>query len=223
MNLNLENSWQELLATEMKEPYFKQLIEFIEKEYLRKKTKIFPPENQIFRAFNDCPVDKVKVVILGQDPYPTEGHAQGLCFSVDENVRPFPKSLNNIFKELESDLGVPFPENGSLVRWAKQGVLLLNAVLTVEESKPESHAKIGWEKFTDAAIKLLNQHSNSIVYLFWGAKAQEKAALVDPEKNCILKSTHPSPLSAYRGFLGCKHFSQTNSYLVKEGKEIIRW
>jgi uracil-DNA glycosylase len=223
MNLKLENSWQELLAAEMQKPYFKQLIEFIEQEYLNKQAKIFPPENQVFRAFNDCPIDKVKVVILGQDPYPTKGYAHGLCFSVEENVRPFPKSLNNIFKELESDLKIPFPENGSLVRWAKQGVLLLNTVLTVEEGKPESHAKIGWEKFTDATITLLNQHSDGIVYLLWGAKAQEKAALVDPMKNCILKSAHPSPLSAYRGFLGCKHFSQTNSYLVNQGKEKISW
>ena len=223
MNLKLENSWQELLAAEMQKPYFKQLIEFIEQEYLNKQTKIFPPENQVFRAFNDCPIDKVKVVILGQDPYPTKGHAHGLCFSVEENVRPFPKSLNNIFKELESDLKIPFPKNGSLVRWAKQGVLLLNTVLTVEEGKPESHAKIGWEKFTDAAITLLNQHSDGIVYLLWGAKAQEKAVLVNPVKNCILKSAHPSPLSAYRGFLGCKHFSQTNSYLVNQGKEKISW
>ena len=199
MNLKLENSWQELLAAEMQKPYFKQLIEFIEQEYLNKQAKIFPPENQVFRAFNDCPIDKVKVVILGQDPYPTKGYAHGLCFSVEENVRPFPKSLNNIFKELESDLKIPFPENGSLVRWAKQGVLLLNTVLTVEEGKPESHAKIGWEKFTDATITLLNQHSDGIVYLLWGAKAQEKAALVDPMKNCIFIEWYTSSIIYYCG------------------------
>ena len=223
MNVKLENSWQKLLAAEMQKPYFKDLIQFIEQEFLKKKAKIFPPESQVFRAFNDCPVDKVKVVILGQDPYPTIGHAHGLCFSVEENVRPFPKSLNNIFKELESDLNIPFPENGSLVRWAKQGVLLLNAVLTVEEGKAESHSKLGWEKFTDAVIQQLNQHSEGIVYLLWGNKAQEKAALVDPKKNCILKSVHPSPLSAYRGFFGCKHFSQANAYLIEHGKETISW
>jgi len=170
-----------------------------------------------------CPLDKVKVVILGQDPYPTRGHAEGLCFSVNENVRPFPKSLVNIFKELQHDLDTPFPENGSLIRWAEQGVLLLNAVLTVQEGKPESHARKGWEQFTDEVIRVLNERKSGIVYLLWGAKAHEKARHVDPHVNLLLKSVHPSPLSAHRGFFGCKHFSQTNQYLRELGKSEIIW
>ena len=165
----------------------------------------------------------MKVVILGQDPYPTRGHAHGLCFSVEENVKPFPKSLVNIFKEIESDLGQVFPENGSLVRWAEQGVLLLNAVLTVEEGKPDSHARKGWEQLTDAIITALNNNNDNVVYLLWGSKAQEKASQVDSAKNLILKTVHPSPLSAYRGFFGCKHFSKTNEYLLKNRKSPIIW
>lgn len=223
MELNLEHSWKNALENEFSKPYFKVLEDFIKTEYRSKPEQIFPSKEFIFCALNLCPIDKVKVVILGQDPYPTKGHAHGLCFSVDELVRPFPKSLMNIFKEIESDLNQSFPENGSLERWAKQGVLLLNAVLTVEQGKPDSHARKGWEQFTDAVIQALNEQTDGIVYLLWGAKAQEKAHHVDPNKNLVLKTVHPSPLSAYRGFLGCKHFSTANKYLISKRKSPISW
>jgi uracil-DNA glycosylase len=223
MDIKLENSWKNLLKEEFERPYFKELVAFVRNEYATKKNCIFPQGHQIFRALDLCTVEKVKVVILGQDPYPTRGHAHGLCFSVEEQVRPFPKSLINIFKEIQSDLGQPFPPNGSLVRWADQGVLLLNAVLTVEEGKPESHARKGWEMFTDAVISKLNENRSGIVYMLWGSKAQEKAAVVDGNRNLILRSVHPSPLSAHRGFLGCRHFSQANEYLVKNGQPPIIW
>jgi uracil-DNA glycosylase len=223
MEIKLEKSWKEALSAEFNKTYFLDLVAFVKSEYTSKKGHIFPKGDQIFRALNDCPLSDVKVVILGQDPYPTRGNAHGLCFSVEEDVRPFPKSLVNIFKEIEADLGIPFPENGSLVRWAEQGVLLLNAVLTVEEGKPESHARKGWEQFTDAVISAVNQNNSQVVYLLWGSKAQEKAAQVDSTNNLILKTVHPSPLSAYRGFFGCKHFSATNNYLVSKGKNSINW
>jgi uracil-DNA glycosylase len=223
MDIKLENSWKNLLKDEFERLYFKELVAFVRNEYATKKDCIFPEGHQIFRALDLCPVEKVEVVILGQDPYPTRGHAHGLCFSVEEHVRPFPKSLINIFKEIQSDLGQPFPPNGSLVRWADQGVLLLNTVLTVEEGKPESHARKGWEMFTDAVISKLNENRSGIVYMLWGSKAQEKAAVVDVNRNKILRSVHPSPLSAHRGFLGCRHFSQANEYLVKNGQPPIIW
>lgn len=223
MVVKLEESWNKALEKEITSPYFTKLIQFVEQEYSEKPGKIFPQEDQLFRALNLCPINKVKVVILGQDPYPTRGHAHGLCFSVEENVNPLPKSLNNIFKELESDLGIPFPANGSLVRWSEQGVLLLNAVLTVEEGKADSHSKRGWEQFTKAVIEVLNDHSEGIVYLLWGSKAQQKGELVNDKKNLVLKTVHPSPLSAYRGFFGSKPFSQTNKYLINQGKTPIKW
>lgn len=223
MEIKLEQSWKEALKDEFNKSYFSDLVNFVKSEYQSKKGNIFPKGDQIFRALNVCPLSNVKVVILGQDPYPTRGNAHGLCFSVEENVRPFPKSLVNIFKEIEADLSIPFPENGSLVRWAEQGVLLLNAVLTVEEGKPESHARKGWEQFTDAVISAVNKNNSQVVYLLWGSKAQEKAAQVDTKNNLLLKTVHPSPLSAYRGFLGCKHFSLTNNYLISNGKNPINW
>jgi len=223
MDVKLEDSWKNVLSEEFEKPYFTELTRFIRNEYQNKPGKIFPKGNQIFNALNFCPLSKVKVVILGQDPYPTIGHAHGLCFSVEEQVRPLPKSLNNIFREIENDLGITNPENGNLLRWANQGVLLLNAVLTVEEGKPDSHSKIGWEQFTDAIIKSLNENSEGIVYLLWGSKAQEKASKVDQQRNLILKSVHPSPLSAYRGFFGSGHFSKTNEYLINQGKNPINW
>ena len=223
MEVKMEDSWKLVLQEEFSKPYFTELTNFVKEQYRLKPGAIFPKGDQIFRALNTCPLKNVKVVILGQDPYPTRGHAHGLCFSVEENVKPFPKSLVNIFKEIESDLGQAFPENGSLVRWAEQGVLLLNAVLTVEEGKPESHARKGWEQLTDAIISVLNNNSDHVVYLLWGSKAQEKASQVDSSKNLILKTVHPSPLSAYRGFLGCKHFSKTNEYLLENGKSPIIW
>lgn len=219
----MEDSWKKVLQEEFSKPYFTELTNFVKEQYRLKPGSIFPKGDQIFRALNTCPLKNVKVVILGQDPYPTRGHAHGLCFSVEESVKPFPKSLVNIFKEIESDLGQAFPENGSLVRWAEQGVLLLNAVLTVEEGAPESHARKGWEQLTDAIISALNNNSEHVVYLLWGSKAQEKASQVDSSKNLILKTVHPSPLSAYRGFLGCKHFSKTNEYLLENGKSPIIW
>ena len=223
MEVKMEDSWKKVLQEEFSKPYFTELTNFVKEQYRLKTGSIFPKGDQIFRALNTCPLKNVKVVILGQDPYPTRGHAHGLCFSVEESVKPFPKSLVNIFKEIESDLGQAFPENGSLVRWAEQGVLLLNAVLTVEEGAPESHARKGWEQLTDAIISALNNNSEHVVYLLWGSKAQEKASQVDSSKNLILKTVHPSPLSAYRGFLGCKHFSKTNEYLLENGKSPIIW
>ena len=223
MNIRIEESWKEALSAEFEKPYFSALTQFVKKEYKEKPEMIFPKGSEIFRALDLCPLDKVKVVILGQDPYPTRGHAHGLCFSVEEHVRPFPKSLNNIFKEIESDLGQPFPQNGSLLRWADQGVLMLNAVLTVLEGKPESHAGKGWEQFTDAVIRELNQRREGVVYMLWGSKAQMKASIVDDSKNLILKTVHPSPLSAHRGFFGCKHFSQANAYLLSKGESPITW
>lgn len=219
----MEDSWKLVLMEEFSKPYFAELTDFVKEQYRCKPGAIFPKGDQIFRALNVCPLKNVKVVILGQDPYPTRGHAHGLCFSVEEDVKPFPKSLVNIFKEIEADLGQSFPENGSLVRWAEQGVLLLNAVLTVEEGRPESHARKGWEQLTDAIISALNNNNEHIVYLLWGSKAQEKASQVDASKNLILKTVHPSPLSAYRGFFGCKHFSKSNEYLLANGKSPIIW
>ena len=223
MEIELEKSWKEVLKDEMSTSYFKDLMAYVEHQYVVTGDRIFPKKSELFQALNLCPLDSVKVVILGQDPYPTKGFAHGLCFSVEETVFPFPKSLNNIFKELESDTGKPIPENGNLRRWAEQGVLLLNTVLTVEEGKPDSHAGKGWERFTDAVLSVINQEQTEIVYLLWGSKAQTKAEKLDAERNLILKTVHPSPLSAYRGFFGSKHFSQANSYLLAHGKKPINW
>jgi uracil-DNA glycosylase len=170
-----------------------------------------------------CPIDDLKVVILGQDPYPTKGHAHGLCFSVEPDVKPFPKSLLNIFKEIQLDLGISMPENGNLTRWAEQGVLLLNSVLTVEEGKPDSHKGFGWEKFTDSVIQTINEQKSGVVFMLWGSKAISKEVFIDSSKHLILKAVHPSPLSAYRGFFGCKHFSKTNEFLRMMEQTEIQW
>ena len=223
MEMYLEKSWELALNEEFQKPYFLDLMKFINSEYTTKAGAIFPAKSIIFQALNLCPIQHVKVVIIGQDPYPTKGHAHGLCFSVERNIQPFPKSLMNIFKEIENDLNVKLPENGNLERWAEQGVLLLNAVLTVEEGKADSHSKKGWEKFTDAIIQKLNEQNEGVVYLLWGSKAHEKGHKVNSEKNLILKSVHPSPLSSYRGFFGSKHFSKTNDYLIKMNKKPIIW
>ena len=191
--------------------------------YQLKKRDIFPPEDEIYAAFKLCSFDDLKVVILGQDPYPTTGHAHGLSFSVKEDVHKFPRSLNNIFKELSTDLKQSLPNNGNLERWARQGVLLLNSVLTVEEGRPDSHKGLGWVKFTDAVIKKIAEEKRNVVFLLWGAKAQAKKPLIDESKHLILESVHPSPLSAYRGFFGCKHFSKTNKYLEKNHISMIKW
>ena len=223
MMLIQEKSWFQALEKEFQQPYFKELIHVVGAEYKAKPGAVFPAQGQVFRAFELCPLTDVKVVVLGQDPYPTRGHAHGLCFSVEDSVRPFPKSLQNVFKEIERDLGIAFPENGNLERWAKQGVLLLNTVLTVQEGQPESHSKLGWEKFTDAVIKQLAMNREGVVYLLWGKKAEEKAKVVKASANLVLTAPRPSPLSAYRGFLGCGHFSKANSYLEGLGRKPIAW
>lgn len=223
MEVKIEQGWKELLKEEFEKDYFKRLTDFVKKEYQENKDAVFPKASQIFRAFNDCPFEKVKVVILGQDPYPTRGHAHGLCFSVEKNVKPFPKSLINIFKELEADTDRAYPKNGSLEHWSEQGVLLLNSVLTVKEGVPASHANKGWEIFTDAVIEALSKKKKEIVYILWGTKAIEKARSVNAKENLILTSVHPSPLSAHRGFFGSKHFSKTNQYLALKGKTPINW
>ena len=221
--VKIEASWKAVLQQEFEKPYFLKLIKKVRKHYSENKGRVFPKGPEIFNAFNLCPFESVKVVILGQDPYPTKGHAHGLSFSVTDEVRPFPKSLNNIFKEISDDLNQGLPSNGNLTRWSAQGVLLLNSVLTVEEGKPNSHKGIGWEQFTDAVIEEVSAHKSHVVFILWGSKAVSKEYLIDSSKHLILRTVHPSPLSAYRGFFGCKHFSKTNSYLLRNGLSIIQW
>lgn len=223
MEVSIESSWKDCLQNEFSQIYFERLSSFVREEYKAHPGAVFPKGSQIFRAFEACPLDRVRVVILGQDPYPTPGHAHGLCFSVEPNVRPLPRSLNNVFQELQSDLGIPPQENGDLSRWANQGVLLLNSVLTVRSGEADSHAGRGWESFTDAVIRALNDRRQGVVYLLWGNKAIRKAENVDRTKNLILTAPHPSPLSAHKGFFGCRHFSQTNAYLTAHGQEAIQW
>ena len=220
MDVRIAEDWKALLADQFDQPYFEQLVEFVRNEY--SSAEVFPKGKNIFRAFDLCPVESLKVVIIGQDPYHGDGQANGLCFSVDDGV-PFPPSLQNIFKEVNSDTGAPIPASGDLERWAKQGVLLLNSVLTVRAHTPASHAKRGWEEFTDAVVRAINANTSGVVYMLWGSYAQKKCAIADPQKNLILKSVHPSPLSSYRGFFGCRHFSQANSYLRSIGKSEIEW
>ena len=221
MDVRIEESWKEALIDEFNQPYFTVLTEFVRTEYA--KHEVFPKASQIFRAFDECPFDQVKVVILGQDPYHTKGMAHGLCFSVDEQISRLPPSLKNIYKELELDLGIPQRTNGDLSHWAQQGVLLLNTVLTVRTGEADSHSGKGWEKFTDAVIKALNERKKNVVYILWGGKAEKKAVSVDAENNLLLKAPHPSPLSAHRGFLGCGHFSKTNDYLKTNSLKPIAW
>jgi uracil-DNA glycosylase len=216
----LEATWKSVLTPEFEKPYFAALVEFVKKECAQHQ--VFPPGKLIFRALDATPIDRVKAVILGQDPYHGPGQANGLCFSVNDGV-PIPPSLQNIFKEIASDLGTPMPTQGNLERWAAQGVLLLNATLTVRAHSPGSHQNRGWETFTDAVIRLVSEHCNQVVFLLWGSYAQRKASLIDPEKHLILQSVHPSPLSAHRGFFGCRHFSKANAYLVEKGKQLIHW
>ncbi|MBQ1222560.1 MAG: uracil-DNA glycosylase [Alistipes sp.] len=220
MEVKIAQDWKELLSEEFDKPYFEELISFVKEEYATRR--IYPRGSNIFRAFDKCPVDKLKVVIIGQDPYHGPGQANGLCFSVADGV-PFPPSLRNIFQEVSTDTGAPIPSSGNLDRWAEQGVLLLNAVLTVREHEAASHAGRGWEQFTDAVVRAIAARKEGIVYLLWGSYAQRKGAIADPQKNCILKSVHPSPLSVYRGFWGCKHFSKANDYLIAHGQTPINW
>lgn len=220
MDVKIAHTWKEQLQEEFEKEYFINLTRFIKKEYSTKQ--IFPPARLIFNAFDSTPFDQVKVVILGQDPYHNDGQAHGLSFSVNEGIQQ-PPSLINIFKEINRDLGIPIPISGNLTRWAEQGVLLLNATLTVQAHMAGSHQGKGWETFTDAAIHKLSEKRENIVFLLWGSYAQRKAEIIDPSKHLILKSPHPSPLSAHRGFLGNKHFSQANEYLKSKGIETIKW
>jgi len=220
MDVKIEQSWQQVLQPEFDKPYFAELTAFVRSEY--RQATCYPPGRLIFNAFNQCPFSAVKVVLIGQDPYHEPGQAHGLCFSVNDGVA-FPPSLLNIFKELNADLGVPLPATGNLTRWARQGVLLLNATLTVREHQAGSHQGRGWERFTDAVIQKLSQQKSGLVFILWGSYAQSKAQLIDASRHCILRSAHPSPLSAYRGFFGNHHFSLTNDYLIKHGKEPISW
>lgn len=220
MDVKIEESWKSVLADEFDKDYFVRLTDFVRGEYLSGKT-IYPRARDIFNAFNLCPFDKVKVVIIGQDPYHEPGQAHGLCFSVPSGITP-PPSLQNIYREIETDLGRPSSTHGDLTHWANQGVLLLNSTLTVIAHLAASHAGHGWEQFTDAVIGAVAKKEH-VVYMLWGSYAQKKASLVDGAKNLVLKTVHPSPLSAYRGFFGCKHFSQANDYLIKTGQSPIDW
>ena len=220
MAVKIEESWKKELHDEWSKDYFVRLTNFVRNEYATKQ--IFPPGRQIFAAFNATPFNEVKVVILGQDPYHDVGQANGLCFSVNDGIQ-FPPSLRNIFQEIHNDIGSPIPQSGDLTRWAKQGVLLLNATLTVEAHKAASHQRQGWEQFTDEVISHLSNHRQNLVFILWGSYAISKRSLINPDKHLILTSVHPSPLSAYRGFFGNKHFSKANNYLVEHGKTPITW
>lgn len=220
MHTALETSWKSALSEEFEKPYFTNLSSSIQQAYL--DGKVYPPSKEVFKAFNLCPLNKLKVVILGQDPYHGEGQAHGLSFSVEDGVR-IPPSLKNIYKEIKTDIGTEISTSGNLERWAIQGVLLLNATLTVLPNKPGSHQGLGWETFTDAVIKTISNKKEHVVFILWGNFARSKAALIDKEKHLVLESPHPSPFSAHSGFFGCKHFSKTNTYLEKHSQPPIVW
>lgn len=220
MDVKIEESWKKRLAEEFEKPYFLKLAEFVKSEY--QTAMVYPPGKQIFRAFEACPFDFVKVVILGQDPYPGARQANGLCFSVNDDI-PLPRSLVNIFKEIQNDLGKPMPRTGNLERWARQGVLLLNATLTVRASAPGSHQGRGWEEFTDAVIRKISDEKNNVVFMLWGAYAQKKGQVIDRQRHLVLQAAHPSPYSASNGFFGCRHFSKANEYLKSKGLGEIDW
>ena len=220
MNVQIEESWKQHLMPEFEKDYFIRLTDFVRAEY--SSTTIYPPGKLIFNAFNLCPFNQTKVVIIGQDPYHGLGQAHGLCFSVNDGI-VFPPSLQNIFKELQSDLGIAIPSSGNLTRWANQGVLLLNATLTVRAHQAGSHQRKGWEDFTDAAIRTLAEQKEHLVFILWGAYAQKKGAFINRDKHLVLTSAHPSPLSAYNGFFGNKHFSRANEYLRAHGETPIEW
>lgn len=220
MEVRIEESWKQVLQSEFDKSYFADLVQFVKTAYA--KGKIYPPAPLIFNAFDQCPFDDVKVVIIGQDPYHGSGQAHGLCFSVNDGVI-FPPSLINIFKEIERDLNIALPTSGNLTRWANQGVLLLNATLTVQAHQAGSHQGKGWETFTDAVIQILAEKKSDLVFMLWGSYAQRKGAYIDSQKHLVLKTVHPSPLSAYRGFIGCGHFSVANEFLRARGKQEIKW
>jgi uracil-DNA glycosylase len=219
-DVRIAEDWKAILGEEFSKPYFEELVKFVKAEYA--SGVVYPAGGNIFRAFDKCKFDDLKVVIIGQDPYHGPGQANGLCFSVNDGVQ-FPPSLQNIFKEVASDIGTPIPSSGNLDRWAEQGVLLLNAVLTVRAHTAASHAGRGWEQFTDAVVRAIAERKQGVVYMLWGSYAQKKGAIANPRENLILKAVHPSPLSAYRGFFGCKHFSAANDYLRAMGKQVIEW
>ena len=220
MDVQIEQSWKEILASEFEKSYFSNLVQFVKNEYASKR--IYPKGSQIFNAFEKTPFEQVKVVILGQDPYHEPGQAHGLCFSVNDGI-PLPPSLQNIYKELQDDLGIQPQRSGNLERWAEQGVLLLNATLTVQAHSAGSHQNKGWEAFTDAVIHKIAEEKEHIVFILWGSYAQRKGAFIDPSKHLILKAVHPSPLSVYRGFFGSKPFSKANDYLIQTGQTPIQW
>ncbi len=219
-SVRMESSWKRALQSEFALPYWRILSDFVKDEYLH--AVVYPPPKLIFNAFDRCPFDRVKVVVLGQDPYHGPGQAQGLCFSVPKGVR-VPPSLQNIYKELKSDLCVEVPQSGDLERWAEQGVLLLNTTLTVRAGEAGSHQGRGWEQFTDAAIRMLSREREHVVFLLWGNYARKKKTLVDEHKHLVLEAAHPSPLSAHTGFFGCRHFSKANEYLQRYGIERVQW
>jgi uracil-DNA glycosylase len=222
MDIQIEDSWKQVLKQEFSKPYFQQVVTFLKTEKLQKKV-IYPPGSLIFNAFNQTPFNNVRVVILGQDPYHGPGQAHGLCFSVQDGVQP-PPSLINIYKEIEADIGVGMsPRYGNLTKWAQQGILLLNAFLTVRANEPASHSKIGWEEFTNSVIKKISDEKKGVVFILWGKFAQQKQELIDETKHFVLKAAHPSPFSADKGFFGCRHFSKTNELLIKQGFEPIDW
>ena len=221
MHVHMEPSWKELLKEEFEKPYFEALATTVREAYCARES-IFPPPQFIFNAFTQCPFDAVKVVILGQDPYHGAGQAHGLCFSVHNGTR-IPPSLQNIYKELHHDLGIPISTSGDLTHWAKQGVLLLNATLTVREGVPNSHQGLGWETFTDAVIHKISDEKEHVVFLLWGSYAQKKGSRIDTSKHLVLTAPHPSPFSAHNGFFGCAHFSKTNAYLETTGQKPIAW
>ncbi len=220
MEVTIGHGWKTMLQEEFSKPYFHQLVQFVKSEY--RNHQVYPPGNLIFNAFETCPLEKVKVVIIGQDPYHGSGQANGLSFSVNPGIR-VPPSLQNIYKELHQDIGKPIPDHGDLSSWAKQGVLLLNATLTVRSSTPGSHQRKGWENFTDAVIQQLAMHQKHLVFILWGAYAQKKGANIDHHKHLVIESAHPSPFAAYRGFFGSKPFSRCNEYLKSHGIEPIHW
>ncbi|SJZ71501.1 Uracil-DNA glycosylase [Chitinophaga eiseniae] len=221
MDVQIEESWKEVLKDEFNKTYFAEIVMHLKHEKALGKT-IYPAGNNIFNAFQQTPFDKVKVVILGQDPYHGAGQAHGLSFSVPDGIKP-PPSLGNIYKEMKTDLGLDIPTSGNLTKWAEHGVLLLNAFLTVRASEPASHSKIGWENFTDAVIRKISDMKNDVVFLLWGRFAQDKQILIDATRHHILKAAHPSPFSAANGFFGCRHFSKTNELLLKAGIEPVDW
>ena len=221
MDVKIESSWKEALKDEFQKSYFEQIVMFLKHEKALGKT-IYPQGSQIFNAFDKTPFDKVRVVILGQDPYHGPGQAHGLCFSVQKDIKP-PPSLVNIYKEMNADLGIPIAQTGDLTPWAENGVLLLNAILTVRNGEPASHSKIGWETFTDAVIRTISNKKEGVVFMLWGKFAQDKQVLIDGTQHHILKAAHPSPFSADKGFFGCKHFSKANELLIRQGKEPVNW